>query len=112
MIVNAPAKAEAAVEDLADLFRASLARSGQLVPLSEELALARGYLRMEALRLGERLAVCWDTEALPVDALLPPLTLQPLLENAIYYGIEPRVEPGLVDIHGRREGDMLYLSIA
>lgn len=112
MIVNAPAKAEAAVEDLADLFRASLARSGQLVPLSEELALARGYLRMEALRLGERLAVCWDTEALPADALLPPLTLQPLLENAIYYGIEPRVEPGLVDIHGRREGDMLYLSIA
>src|SRR5690606_14562467 len=82
------------------------------VPLSEELALARGYLRMEALRLGERLAVCWDTEALPADALLPPLTLQPLLENAIYYGIEPRVEPGLVDIHGRREGDMLYLSIA
>lgn len=112
MIAGAPGKAEAAVEDLADLFRASLARSGQLVPLRDELALAEGYLRMERLRLDARLLVQWDIEALPPDALLPPLTLQPLLENAVYYGIEPRVEPGLIRIQGRRDGGMLYLSIA
>lgn len=98
MIPVAPARAEAAVEDLADLFRASLARSGQLVPFAEELALAKGYLRMESLRLEQRLVVQWELDELPKDALLPPLTLQPLLENAVYYGVEPWVEPSLIRI--------------
>lgn len=112
MIGPAPAKAEAAVEDLADLFRASLARQGQLVPLHDELLLSKGYLRMEALRLGARLAVEWELDSLPQDALLPPLTLQPLLENAVYYGIEPRVEPGVIHIRGHRDADLLRLSIS
>src|SRR5690606_31316183 len=92
MIEAAPKAAEAAVEDLADLFRAALAANSRLVPLCDELALARGYLALEHLRLGERLQVEWDVDTLPVDALVPPLTLQPLLENAVYHGIEPRVE--------------------
>lgn len=112
MIAPAPAKAEAAVEDLADLFRASLARHDQLVPLRDELALSQGYLRMEGLRLGARLEVEWEIDNLPQDALLPPLTLQPLLENAVYYGIEPRTEPGLIRIQGVRDGDLLRLGIS
>lgn len=112
MIPAQPDKAEEAVEDLADLFRASLAHSRQLVPLADELALAHGYLRMESLRLGERLIVRWNTDALPSDALLPPLTLQPLLENAVYHGIEPFVEPGTIHIDGRREEAMLSISIS
>lgn len=112
MIAMAPDKAEAAVEDLADLFRASLARHGQLVPLQDELALSRGYLRMEALRLGARLEVDWAIDALPSDALLPPLTLQPLLENAVYYGIEPRLEPGQIRIQGWCDQDLLRVQIS
>lgn len=111
MIPEAPERAEAAVLDLADLFRASLALGGRLVPLAEELELARGYLRMEALRLGERLQMHWDTDALPGDALLPPLTLQPLLENAVHHGIEPRPEGGLISVSGRVQGRVLELRI-
>lgn len=111
MIPVAPERAEAAVEDLADLFRASLARSGQLTSFAEELALAQGYLRMESLRLEQRLAVQWEVAEVPADALLPPLTLQPLLENAVYYGVEPRVEPSVIRIQGRREQGRLQLSV-
>ena len=111
MIPTAPAVAEAAVEDLADLFRASLAGDERLVPLGEELQLARGYLHMERLRLGERLQADWRVEALPADALIPPLTLQPLLENAVYYGIEPRLDGGRIEIDGERKGDRLRLRI-
>jgi two-component system, LytTR family, sensor histidine kinase AlgZ len=111
MIPQAPADAEAAVEDLADLFRASLSRGERMHRLHEELALAKGYLQLERLRLSERLQVEWDVEALPEDALLPPLSLQPLLENAVYYGIEPRLEGGLIRIRGEREGDMLTVTL-
>ncbi|KAB7622738.1 sensor histidine kinase [Alkalilimnicola sp. S0819] len=111
MIPAAPEKAEAAVEDLADLFRAALGRGRRLVSLAEELELGRGYLRMEALRLDARLQVAWDTAALPNDALLPPLTLQPLLENAVRYGVEPREQGGCVQVNGAREGDGLRLTI-
>jgi len=111
MIAYAPDKAEAAVEDLADLFRASLAKPERLVTLAEELKLAEGYLRMEALRLGERLRVEWAVDALPRDALLPPLTLQPLLENAVYYGIEPRVDGGTIRIDGGFDGRRLRLRV-
>lgn len=111
MIPVAPDKAEAAVEDLADLLRASLARSGQLVTFAEELALAKGYVRMESLRLDQRLLVRWEVAAVPGDVLLPPLTLQPLLENAVYYGVEPRQEPSEIRVEGRCERGRLVLSV-
>jgi two-component system sensor histidine kinase AlgZ len=101
MIATAPEEAERMVEDLADLFRASLSRSDRMTPLRDELALVDGYLRMEQLRMGERLRVHWDAASVPRDALIPPLTLQPLLENAVYYGIEPRRGGGTVSIRGR-----------
>ncbi len=106
-----PKEAEEAVENLADLFRMSLGDAHQCITLGEELALCRGYLHIEALRLGERLAVRWDLEALPETALIPPLTLQPLLENAIYHGIEPRTEGGTVSIIGRYAHERLTFTI-
>ena len=94
---SAPAKAEAAVENLADLFRASLSDARALIPLEEELALCRRYLDIEQLRLGDRLRVQWSVGELP-PVRVPPLTLQPLVENAIYHGIETRGDGGTVEI--------------
>lgn len=111
MIPVAPSRAERLVEDLADLFRASLAGGDRLVSLADELALAQGYLRMERERLGERLCVAWDVDALPRHALIPPLTLQPLFENAVYYGIEPRRNGGTLTVSGRRDADMLEIAL-
>src|SRR5690606_2999 len=96
---------------LADLFRASLAESRGLVPLQQELDMARRYMDLEALRLGERLQVRWDLEHLPEDVLLPPLVLQPLLENAIYHGVEQLPHGGLVGVHGRLCGRVLHLEV-
>jgi two-component system sensor histidine kinase AlgZ len=106
-----PQQAEAAVEDLADLFRASLADARQFHALTEEWNLCRRYLEIEKLRLGGRLKVNWDVKSVPGDACVPPLLLQPLLENAIYHGIEPAAGGGSIDILGRCNGDELYLCI-
>lgn len=109
---TSPEQAEAAVEDLADLFRASLRDARQFHSLAEELTLCRRYLEIEGLRLGDRLQVEWAIGDLPSDALLPPLLIQPLLENAIYHGIEPRVDGGTITIGGWRESGQLYLEIS
>ena len=82
-----PATAEHAVEDLSELFRASLAHK-TFVPLSEELELVGSYLRIEGQRLGERLEVEWDLDADAADVEIPELSLQPLVENAVNHGIE------------------------
>ena len=96
-----PKRAEEAVEDLADLFRATLRDSHSPLRLKEELELTRIYQRIEALRLGGRLDVRWDVGALPMRAFVPGLTVQPLLENAIYHGIEPLESGGTVTISGK-----------
>lgn len=106
-----PVAAEAAVEDLADLFRASLSDSKKMVRIEQELEITRVYQRMEEHRLGSRLDVDWRVDDLPLTARIPSLTLQPLLENAIYHGVEMLPEPGTVEIEGRRKGDMIYLSV-
>jgi two-component system, LytTR family, sensor histidine kinase AlgZ len=93
-----PKRAETALEDMADLFRVVMADNRELVPLAQELALSRQYLALEKLRLEERLEIAWDIENVPPDALIPPLLLQPLLENAVYHGIEPMPEGGTVTI--------------
>jgi two-component system sensor histidine kinase AlgZ len=107
-----PALAEQAVEDLADLFRASIGEAGHQIEMRDELEMARVYQRIEQLRLGERLVVDWQTQQLPARALIPALTVQPLLENAIYHGIEPRADGGTVTVTGEQHGDMLYISVA
>lgn len=100
-----PDAAEQAVEDLSDLFRASLDDAALLVPLDEELALARLYQRLEQKRLGERLHVDWQVSPPATPVLLPRLTLQPLLENAIHHGIERLPEGGIVTVTGRGDDD-------
>jgi two-component system sensor histidine kinase AlgZ len=100
-----PAMAEEAIEDLADLFRASLKDSATRMSLKEELEIARLYQRIEQLRLGDRLAVRWNVDALPLRVEIPGLSLQPLLENAIYHGIEPRAGGGEIVVNGARLPD-------
>ena len=109
--VGASVLAEAVVEDLSDLFRASLSDAGRHSSLGDELELARGYLRIEGQRLGERLRVRWDLEPMPEEAPLPALVLQPLLENAVYHGIEPAASPGTISIVGRYRRQRVNLSI-
>lgn len=106
-----PALAEEAVTDLAELFRAALRESRERIPLGEELEVARTYCRMESLRLGARLAIDWDIDALPLAILVPPLILQPLLENAVYHGIEGLAGGGRIGIRGRREGRLAVIEV-
>ncbi|MCC7412680.1 MAG: histidine kinase [Gammaproteobacteria bacterium] len=106
-----PAAAERAVEDLADLFRASLADARDLVPVGEEIALSRKYLDIEQLRLGERLRVEWEVADLPAACRLPALSLQPLVENAVYHGIEPRPGGGSLRVRGWTEAGRMLLEV-
>lgn len=106
-----PDMAERMTEDLADLFRAALNEHKTLVPLKEELALARRYLQIEQTRLGDRLTVDWDIGQLPEGVQVPALTLQPLLENAVYHGIEPNVAGGKIRIAIEQRGERLEFTI-
>ncbi len=106
-----PAQAEQAVEDLSDLFRISLGEASRRITLAEELEVCRQYLRIEGLRLNERLQTEWDTDKLPMDALIPALTIQPLLENAIYHGIEPLAEGGRILIRGEFNQGLCRISV-
>jgi two-component system sensor histidine kinase AlgZ len=106
-----PARAEEAVEDLADLFRANLSDSRSVIPLKEELEVARIYQRIEQLRLGPRLAVKWRVAQLPMRALVPSLLIQPLIENAVYHGIEALPDGGTVTIDGEVNDGVIELRV-
>ena len=99
LIRQDPKRAERALEDMADLFRVVMSDNRELTPLVREVELCREYLGLEQLRLGDRLQVEWHVDKMPRDARIPPLVLQPLLENAVYHGIEPRTAPGVVSIN-------------
>jgi two-component system, LytTR family, sensor histidine kinase AlgZ len=107
-----PQQAEEALESLSDLFRAAMRDPGEMVSLADEIALSRQYLALESLRLGERLAVDWKIGPVLMSLPIPPLMLQPLLENAVYHGIEPSPEGGLVRIAIEQKGDELHIAIA
>ena len=107
-----PRQAEEAVEDLSDLMRANLGGAKDRTSLKQEFELAAIYQRIEKLRLGERLNVRWDIGELPMRALIPSLTIQPLLENAIYHGIELLPDGGEVGVVGKRDGDFLTIDIS
>ncbi|SEQ73281.1 two-component system, LytT family, sensor histidine kinase AlgZ [Pseudomonas sp. NFACC02] len=112
LVTSDPGKAEQAVLDLSDLFRASLGTSASLTTWCEELALAKRYLSIEQYRLGERLQLDWDVSAIPDDLPIPQLTLQPLLENALIYGIAPRVEGGVVRVEADYERGVFILRVS
>jgi len=106
-----PARAEEAVTDLAELFRFSLRESRDRIRLDEELDIARTYARIEALRLGDRLRLDWQLPDLPADAGVPALILQPLVENAVYHGVERLAEGGTVTIGGERQGRFVEIYV-
>jgi two-component system sensor histidine kinase AlgZ len=106
-----PALAESAVQDLADLFRANLSEKRNTITLAEELEVARIYQRIEQLRLGDRLRVEWNISQLPMQALVPGLLLQPLLENAIYHGVEPQPDGGVVTVTGELASGLVTVVV-
>jgi len=99
LVRSDPRRAEDALHDMADLFRVLMRDNRDLAPLADEVELCRQYLDLEKLRLGERLVVDWNVKSMPEDALAPPLVLQPLLENAVYHGIEPSTTPGIISVN-------------
>jgi two-component system sensor histidine kinase AlgZ len=103
--------AEAAILDLADIFRGSMRRADRLISLGDELQLARQYLDMEKRRLGDRLEIDWRVDELPAGAAVLPLMLQPLLENAVGHGVQSRSEGGRIVVYGRSEGDQFVITI-
>ncbi len=106
-----PAKAEALLEDLSDLFRHALKDPGSSVTLGEELSLARRYLAIEQVRFGERLQVQWDLDVRAEAARLPPLILQPLVENAVCHGVEPSPLGADLRISTRCSGSVVVIKV-
>ena len=111
LIRRDPPRAERALEDLADLFRTLMSDARQFVRLADEIALLERYADLEHMRLGERLRITWELDGAPEDALLPPLVLQPLLENAVYHGVEPGTGPGEVAVRIERRGARVLARI-
>lgn len=106
-----PRRAEIALEDLSELFRALMRENRDLTTLQDEIELTKAYLGLEQLRLGERLNIVWHIDKMPGEAMIPPLVIQPLVENAIYHGIEPRSEPGEISLNIYRSGDAVHIVI-
>ncbi|MBY0455378.1 MAG: sensor histidine kinase [Burkholderiaceae bacterium] len=107
-----PAQAEALLEDLSDLFRHALQEQGEVVTLAEEIALARRYLAIEQVRFGPRLQVQWQLDERAHAALLPPLLLQPLVENAVKHGVEPSAHGGKLWVSTQLRGSQVIVRIS
>lgn len=107
-----PEAAERTVENLSELFRAALGQDDtHSGTLGEELQLVDRYLAIEQLRLGERLRVRRELDDLPLEASMPVLLLQPLVENAVRHGVQPLLEGGEVVLRGMRVGATLQIEI-
>ena len=106
-----PAKAETLLEDLSDLFRHALIDQGQSVTLGDEITLARRYLAIEQVRFGERLQLEWSIDVQANAALLPPLLLQPLVENAVRHGVEPSAVGARVRVSTQRRGSRVVIKV-
>ena len=111
LIAVDPDTAESVVEDLSELFRASLNEAGNQVPFTSELDLCERYARIEKLRLGDRLQLRWELGELPEGVRIPLLTLQPLIENAIYHGVQPRAEGGTVVVKAWHQVPDVWIRI-
>jgi two-component system sensor histidine kinase AlgZ len=106
-----PQRAESVLEDLAELFRVALAESGAAVTLDAEIDLAQRYLAIEQLRFGDRLQVVWDLDPAAARAPLPPLVLQPLVENAVRHGVEPAMQGGQILVRTRVQRGMAEVTV-
>ena len=106
-----PRLAETALEDMADLFRMAMSDPQEQVALRGEISICKQYIALEKLRMGDRLCVDWQIQEMPEDALIPVLLLQPLLENAVYHGIEPLIEGGTILVSLKRQGGELQIVV-
>ncbi|MBQ0957687.1 histidine kinase [Ideonella sp. 4Y11] len=111
LVQHDPRRAEEVLEDLAELFRATLGTLNRASTLAEEAELARRYLSIEELRFGARLCVRWDLDPNAASARLPTLALQPLVENAVRHGVEPAARGGTIEVRSRRRRDRVLLSV-
>jgi two-component system, LytTR family, sensor histidine kinase AlgZ len=107
-----PSRAESVLEDLAELFRVALTETGSAVKLGEEIELARRYLDIEQIRFGERMQVVWLLDPAAATAQVPPLLLQPLVENAVRHGIEPNPQGGVIRIRTSVKMGRVYIVIS
>jgi sensor histidine kinase YesM len=103
--------ADAMLSKLSDLLRITLTRASQQVTLKAELDFLEKYLDIERTRFGDRLAVRFDVDPDTLDAAIPNMLLQPLVENALRHGIGPKVSGGHIDVTATRAGDRLQLSV-
>lgn len=111
LVREEPAKAESLLEDLSDLFRHALVEQGEAVTLAEEITLARRYLAIEEVRFGKRLQVQWNLDPRTNNARLPPLLLQPLVENAVKHGVEPSARGGKLRVLTELRGSRVVVRI-
>jgi two-component system sensor histidine kinase AlgZ len=111
LVREEPAKAESLLEDLSDLFRHALVEQGEAVTLAEEITLARRYLGIEEVRFGKRLQVQWSLDPRTDNARLPPLLLQPLVENAVKHGVEPSARGGKLRVLTELRGSRVVVRI-
>ena len=111
LVREEPAQAESLLEDLSDLFRHALIDQGEAVTLGEEITLARRYLHIEQVRFGERLQVQWHLDPRADGARLPPLLLQPLVENAVKHGVEPSTRGGKLRVQTELRGSRVVVRI-
>ena len=111
LVRQEPARAEGLLEDLSDLFRAALAEHGESVTLAQEIDLAKHYLSIEQVRFGERLQVQWTLDPAANTAKLPPLLLQPLVENAVLHGVEPSADGASIHIRTQRHPNKVVVEI-
>ncbi|MBS0450564.1 MAG: histidine kinase [Proteobacteria bacterium] len=111
LVREEPAKAETMLEDLAELFRQALADPRDSVTLADEIGLAERYLAIEQVRFGERLRIRWDLDMAAGSARLPPLLLQPLVENAVKHGVEPSPTGCKLRIRTERRGARVLIEV-
>jgi two-component system sensor histidine kinase AlgZ len=111
LVHSAPDRAEDAILDLAELFRSTLTKTTHIT-LGEELDIVNRYLHIEQLRLGKRLQITQNIADDVMEIALPALLIQPLVENAVYHGIEPLADGGVIDISAWREANSLKLKIS
>lgn len=111
LVQTAPQQAEDVLQDLSDLFRAALGGLDEAKTLAEEITLGQQYLAIEQLRFGDRLEIRWDLDPAANVARLPPLALQPLIENAVRHGVEPSARGGRIEVRTRRRRDRVLISV-